>query len=343
MRILAYAAALLLVPPPALAQDAVANFYRGRQLSVIIPSSAGGGYDLYGRLVARHIGKHLPGSPNVAPSNMAGAAGVAAAQYVYAAGAKDGSVLGLVYPNAIIEPLTGRAPVRYDSAKFNYIGSANAEVFICYVASASPVKSFADVFEREVILGASGAGAPSSEYTAMYNNLLGAKIKIVAGYPGITEIGLAIEKGEIHGTCGSSWATMTTGRPHWLKDNVMRVIAQEGLKPHPDIAALGAPLTISFAKTPEQRAVMQFVYAQSEFGRPFLMAPETPVERVAAMRRAFSAMLVDREFLDEAAKQKLEIVDPMDGATLQGAVERLMATDAGVIEAVKRAVGVGGR
>ncbi len=324
------------------AQDAVSNFYKGRQLTVIIPSSVGGGYDLYGRLVARHIGKHLPGNPNVVASNMAGAAGVVAAQYVYAAGAKDGSVLGLVYPNAILEPLTGdRGNVRYDSKRFAYIGSANAEVFVCYVSTKSGVNAFADVFAREVVLGASGAGAPSSEYTAMYNNLLGAKIKVVAGYPGINEIGLAIEKREIDGTCGSSWATLTTGRPNWLRDDVVRVIAQENLAAHPDIVKLGAPLTLSFAKTPEQRQVMEFVYSLADFGRPFLMAPETPKDRVDAMRKAFSAMLVDREFLEDAARMKMEIVNPMDGATLQSTVDKLMATPADVVDRVKKATGAG--
>lgn len=338
MRIIIAAIALSAVLP-AVAQESVASFYRGRTLSVIIPSSVGGGYDLYGRLVARHIGRHIPGNPATVAQNMAGAAGVVAAQHVYAAAAKDGGVLGLTYPNALMEELVGRARPAYDARKFNYIGSANAEVFICYVATASPVKAFADVFEREVVLGASGAGAPSSEFTAMYNNLLGARIKIVAGYPGITEIGMAIEKGEIHGTCGSSWATMTTGRPHWLRDNVMRVIAQENLRAHPDVAKLGAPLTMTFAKTQQQRAVMEFVYSLADFGRPFLMAPEVPRERVEAMRAAFSAMLRDKEFLDDAAKQKMEIVDPMDGATLQATVARLLATDTGVVTAVRRAVG----
>ncbi len=327
---------------PARAQPA--PFYTGRTLTLIIPSSPGGGYDLYGRLVARHLGKHIPGAPHVAASNMPGAAGVTAAQYVYAAGAKDGTVLGLVYPNAILEPLTG-APgrTRYDPLKFHYIGSANAEVFVCYAAANAPVKSFAESFERELILGASGAGAPSSEYPAMYNHLLGAKLKIVAGYPGITEIGLAIEKGEIHGTCGSSWATMTTGRPQWLRDGVMRVLAQENLQAHPDIAKLGAPLTISFAKTPEQRAVMDFVFSQSTFGRPFLMAPETPPDRVAVMRQAFAAMLRDPEFLADAERQKLEITDPMSGAELRSAVARLMATPADVVDRVRQAVSAPGR
>ena len=155
MRIIIAAIALSAVLP-AVAQESVASFYRGRTLSVIIPSSVGGGYDLYGRLVARHIGRHIPGNPATVAQNMAGAAGVVAAQHVYAAAAKDGGVLGLTYPNALMEELVGRARPAYDARKFNYIGSANAEVFICYVATASPVKAFADVFEREVVLGASG-------------------------------------------------------------------------------------------------------------------------------------------------------------------------------------------
>ena len=164
---------------------------------------------------------------------------------------------------------------------------------------------------------------------------------MVAGYPGINEIGLAIEKREIDGTCGSSWATLTTGRPNWLRDDVVRVIAQENLGAHPDIAKLGAPLTLSFAKTPEQKQVMEFVYSLADFGRPFLMAPETPKDRVEAMRKAFSAMLTDREFLDDAAKMKMEIVNPMDGATLQATVDKLMATPADVVDRVKKATGAG--
>ena len=325
-----------------LAQDTntqVANFYKGRTMTLVIPSSAGGGYDLYGRLVARHIGRFIPGNPSLTPSNMAGAAGVVAAQYVYSAGAKDGTVLGELYPNAIMEPLLGdAAKVKYDTLKFNFIGSVNAETFICYVSGKAPVTKFADALEREVILGASGVGGPSTDFPAMYNNLMGTKFKVVNGYPGITEIGLAIEKGEVHGSCGSSWSVMTTGHPDWLPTGTMRLIAQENLKLHPDIAKLGVPLTPDFAKTPEAKQIIDFVFSQSTFGRPFVMAPEVPADRVAAIQKAFTDMLKDREFLADAEKMKMEITDPMSGEDLAKTVARLLATPPDLVAKVKQAI-----
>ena len=288
--------------------------------------------------MARHIGRFIPGNPAVNPSNMGGAAGVVAAQYVYSAGVKDGTVLGEVYPNAIMEPLLGdKTKVRYDPLKFNYIGSANAESFVCYVGGKSPVKGFADAFEKEVILGASGVGGPSTERPNMYNNLLGTKFKIVAGYPGITEIGLAIEKGEVHGTCGSSWSVMTTGRPDWLPSGTMRLIAEENLRPHPEIAKLNVPLTPGFAKTEDAKKIFDFVFTQADFGRPFLMAPEVQAERVQAIRTAFTAMLKDADFLAEAAKLRLEISGTMTGEELAATVARLMATPPDIIAKVKEA------
>jgi tripartite-type tricarboxylate transporter receptor subunit TctC len=324
---------------PSRAQDAVAAFYRGRAITLVIPSSVGGGYDLYGRLVARHLGRFIPGNPAVNPANMSGAAGVVAAQYIYAAGAKDGTAIGELYPNAVMEPLLGdKGRVKYDSLRFNYIGSLNSDAFICFVRASAPVTSFKDALTKEVVLGATGVGGPSTDYPAMYNNLLGARFRIVNGYPGITEVGLALEKGEIDGTCGSSWSVMTTGHPDWLRDGKMRVIAQENNKASPAIAALGAPLTVDFAPTPESRAILEFVFAQSTFGRPFVMAPETPPERVAAMRAAFAAMLADKEFLAEADRLKLEIIEPMDGARLTRTIERLMATPADIVEKTKAAI-----
>jgi tripartite-type tricarboxylate transporter receptor subunit TctC len=306
---------------------------------VVIPSSVGGGYDLYGRLIAGTIGKYIPGNPSVVATNMGGAAGVVATQYVYSTGAKDGTVLGEVYPNAILDPLLGdKSQVKYDALKFNYIGSASADTHrICFVRANAPIKSFADALTHDIVLGASGAGAAGTDYPSMYNYLLGTKFKIIPGYPGMSEIGLAIEKGEIDGTCGTSWSTMTTGHPEWLRDGKMRVIGQESLVSDPDIEKLGAPLTISFAKTPEARAVMQFVYTQPTFGRPFVMAPEVPADRVEAVRRAFVQALRDPEFLAEAKQRKLDIEDPMNGANLQATVERLMATPRDIVEKTKEA------
>ena len=244
------------VAAPARAQDAVAQFYKSRQITLVIPSSVGGGYDLYGRLVARHIGKYIPGNPNVVPSNMSGAAGVVAAQYTYSSGAKDGTVLAELYPNAIMAPLLGdAAQVKYDPLKFNYIGSASAETFICFVRADAPVNSFADALTHDVILGATGVGGSSTDYPALYDNLLGAKFKVIPGYPGITEIGLAIEKGEIDGTCGSSWSTMTTGHPEWLRDGKMRVHrAGEYHEPSRHRQARRAACRSALPRLPKRRA-----------------------------------------------------------------------------------------
>lgn len=332
------AVALWLSPAPAFAQDAL-EFYKGRQVQVVIPSSPGGGYDHYGRLLARHIGRFIPGSPNVVPTNMPGAAGLVTARHVYGAAAQDGSVIGLFYTIAIMDPLLSNRPsAKYDPVKFNFIGSANSESFICYVRAASPLKTFADATQRDAVLGASGAGGYSTEYPAMYNNFLGTRFKVVGGYPGINEIGLAIESGEVDGTCGSSWSVMTTGRPHWLTKGVMRILAQENVKSHRDIAKLGVPLTISFAKTPDHRRVMEFIFAQSTFGRPFAVGPGVPPDRVAALRRAFAQMVRDPAFLADAEKLKLEISDPMTGEEVQAAVVKLMATSPEIVAAAKQAV-----
>jgi tripartite-type tricarboxylate transporter receptor subunit TctC len=322
------------------AQDAVAQFYKGRQMMLVIPSTVGGGYDLYGRLIARYIGKYIPGNPNVVASNMPGASGITATQYVYATGPKDGTILGEVFPNAILDPLLGdKTLVKYDAMKFNYIGSASADLHrICFVSAKSPIKSFADAFTHQIVLGGSGIGAAGSQYPAMYNYLLGTKFKIIPAYPGMSEIGLAILKGEIDGTCGTSWSSIVSGHPDWLRDGTIRVIAQESLVNDPEIAKLGAPLTTSFTKTEEARKVMDFVYTQPTFGRPYVMAPGVSADRVAAVRNAFMQVLHDPDFLAEAKAQKLDIEDPMDGAALQATIQRLMATPADIVEKTKEAI-----
>jgi tripartite-type tricarboxylate transporter receptor subunit TctC len=324
---------------PAQAQDAVAQFYKSRQISLIIPSTVGGNYDLYGRLIGRHIGKYIPGNPNVVATNMPGAAGVVAAQYTYSTGLKDGTVLTELYPNAIGAPLLGDVgQIKYDPSKFNYIGSASAQTSICFVRADARVQSFADALTHEVILGAVGVGGASSDFPALYDNLLGAKFKVVNGYPGITEIDLAIEKGEIDGTCGSAWATMTTAHPEWLRDGTMRVLVQENITSHPDIAKLGVPLAVSFAKTPEARQVMEFVFTLWNFGRPFVMAPEVPAARAEAVRNAFTAVLQDPDLIADAKAMNLELDGPMTGAELKATVAHLLATPPDVVEKTKQAV-----
>ena len=326
------------IATPAAAQESVAQFYKGRQMTLIIPAPVGGGYDLYGRLLARHMGKFIPGNPTIVPSNMAGAAGIVAAQYIYSNAARDGSVIGEFYAAAIMAPLLGDASqTKYDPQRFNYIGSASTDVDICFVRADAPVKSFAEALEREIIIGATGGNASSVVYPSLYVNLLGAKFRIIPGYPGVNDIGIAIEKGELHGTCGASWSVMTTGHPDWLRDGKMRVLAQENIASHHDIARLGAPLTTSFAPSLEARQIMEFVFTQSNFERPFAMGPDVPPDRVEAVRRAFMAALADPELLSEAKAMKLEIEEPMNGADLQQTITRLMATPPDIIAKAQKA------
>lgn len=316
------------------------GFFADRKVQMIIPSSAGGGYDLYGRLFARHLGRHIPGAPSFVPTNMPGASGVTAAQYIYSAAPQDGSVMGHFYATAIIDPfVNAQSRAKFDPNKFGFIGSATAESSICYVSSKSRVKTFTDAMTQEVVMGSTGARGKSSDYPNAYNRLLGTRFKVVTGYPGINEIGLAIERGEIDGTCGSSWSVMTTGRPHWLSEGVMRIIAQENIARHPDIEKLGVPSTLSFAKSAEGRDVLEFMYAQAAFGRPFATGPNVPAPRLEILRKAFMAALADDELRNDAARLKLELSNSMDGHELQQAVAKLTGTPKHVVDATNKAIG----
>ena len=320
------------------ADDDLARFYKGKQITMAIGSSAGGGYDLYGRLVARHIGRHIPGSPSVVPSNMPGAASLVAAQYIATVGPKDGTAIAAIYPQVVLEQLIGdKSNIKLDPRKLNYLGSANSEVYICMVRASSPAKTLEDATRMEVVLGATAPGASSYDFPLLLNNVLGTRFRIVAGYPGNQEIALALEKGEIEGACGTGWSTLASARPHWVREGFVRLIAQEGLRGSPELNALNVPLAIDFARNPVQRQIMEIVYAQLLFGRPFVVAPEAPIERVAALQTAFMAALKDPELLAEAKRMNLDI-NPMPGPDVKATVERLFATPPEVLAATSKAL-----
>ena len=332
-------AAIAILSGQAFAQSSGNSFYLGRQIQLIIPSSAGGGYDLYGRLIAQFIGQHIPGNPPVVPVNMPGAAGLVTARYIHDTAPQDGTVLALFYSTALLDPiLNNQSSVTFDPTSFQYVGSANSESFICFLSARAPIRTMKEGMTTPVILGASGIGGFSTDYPAMYNNLLGTKFKIVNGYPGINEIGLAIEKGEIDGTCGASWSVMTTGRPQWLRDGTMRLLAQENAEANPEIARLGAPLTTSYARNYGDRAIMEFFYSQSRFGRPFGMGPKVPAERVALIREAFARTLADPAFQAEAEKLHLEINRPMSGIEVQRAIDEIVHMAPDIVNAAKAAL-----
>jgi tripartite-type tricarboxylate transporter receptor subunit TctC len=251
---------------------------------------------------------------------------------------KDGTSIGAVFPGAIVEPLLGdKTKVQHDSTKLIYLGSANNEVFICIGRSDAPVQKFEDAFTKEMVLGASAAGGSTRDFPALLNNVLGTKFKVVSGYPGSKEIVLAVERGEVQGACGYGWSSLIAQNASLLESGKVRVLAQEALKSHPTLDKMGVPLTISFAKNDDQRRLMELVYGQLVFGRPYVLPPGVPADRVTVLRRAFDAALKDPKLLDEAARSKLD-VQPVTGEEVQSVVAKMFAAPPDVVARAKQAL-----
>ena len=334
------AAAVLLVlwlaaPSPAAAQ---ADFYRGKQINLVIGAFPGGGYDTYGRLLARHLGKHIPGNPVIVPQNMGGAAGGRAASFLDTTAPKDGTTIGAILPGNVLEPLLGeKRTLGFDPSRFIYLGSASADVFLCIVRADAPVKSFAEVLEKEAILGATGEGGSNKAFPAMLNNVVGAKFRLVSGYPGTREVVLAIEKGEVHGICGMSWSSISVERRDWVEKGFVRIIVQEHATGHPMVNRMGVPLAVDFARTPQDRQLMELVYSQEVFGRPYILPAGVPPERVEMLRRAFAAAFADKDLLAEAKRLNLD-VEVVSGSELQALVTKIYATPAPIVERAREAL-----
>jgi tripartite-type tricarboxylate transporter receptor subunit TctC len=338
--VLAIAAAL--GARPALAQDSVAQFYKGRQVTVIVGSSAGGGYDIYARLLARHMGKYIPGNPNMVVTNMPGAGSNTAVAHIYNVAAKDGTFIGAPQNSAIMDALfdvlLGNARrLRHDATKLIHIGSATTDHYVCIARSDAPVKSFKQALTEELLIGASQPGTSTRDYPAMLNNTTGAKIRQVSGYPGTREITLAIEKNEVQGLCGFSWSSFKAQRPDWVKSGFVRVIVQEHDKGNPEINKMGVPLAVDFATSPENRKIMELIYSSETFGRPYLLAPDVPADRVAALRKAFMETMKDKDLLAEADRIGLAI-DPISGEELQDLAAKIFATPQAFVEKAKDAL-----
>lgn len=303
---LAACAATAFFSSAAMAQEKPFNVYIGY--------SAGGGYDVYGRLVARHIGRHLPGKPNVVVNNMPGAGSMRLANWLYNVAPKDGTVMGTVARGIAFDTLLGQPGAQFDATKFNWIGSANDEVSVCVAWHTSGVTKFEQVLEKELVVGGTGGSADTDQFPKVFNSVLGAKMKVVAGYPGGNDINLAMERGEVSGRCGWSWSSVISTQAGWLKDKKINVLVQLSLEKHPDLP--NVPLITEFAKDDITRGVFKLVFARQVMGRPFVAPPGIPAERVAAMRQAFVETLKDKELTAEAEKAKLEI-SVVSGETVQ--------------------------
>lgn len=336
-RLLVAGACALWTASAAGAQDSVEQFYKGRSISIVIGSSAGGGYDTYARLLARYFGNTIPGNPAIVPQNMSGAGSNRAAGYIYSVAPKDGTAIGAIFPGAALQPLLSDTPVQHDPSKFIYVGNANTDVYICFVRADAPAKTLQDALTHEVILGASGEGATTRDLPAALNSVAGTRFRIVTGYAGSREITLALERGEVQGACGIGWTGLVSFHPDWFSKGTVKVIAQLSVNGHPDLNRMGVPLAASLAKTDEDRMVLELIFSQGLFGRPFVLPPGVPAERVAALRKGFMDALRDKSLLAEAEKMKLDL-DPTSGEEMQALATRLYATPPRVIERAKLAV-----
>jgi tripartite-type tricarboxylate transporter receptor subunit TctC len=317
------------MPSASLAQDD--GFYRGRQISIAVASTAGGGYDSYARLVARHMGKHIPGNPAFVVTNMTGAGGHLVGRYITEFAPRDGTSIGLVLPGTITGALyVDKAKLQYDPSRLVQLGSANSEIDLCFVRGDTGVATFADAQRRDVVVGGSAEGSASREQPAVLNNLLGARFKIVSGYPGTREIILAVEKSEVSGVCAMSLAAMALQRPRWVADGFVRPIVQNSVEGSATLTAQGVPRAVDFARTAEDRQVLELIYSQQTFGRPFVAAPGVPQARVAVLRKALRETLQDKEVAAEAGKMRLD-VNPVSGEDLQALVEKLYAAPAHIV------------
>jgi tripartite-type tricarboxylate transporter receptor subunit TctC len=321
----------------AAAQDSAAQFYRGKTINFVIGANVGGGNDTYARLVARHIGKYISGTPQVLAQNMPGAGSNKAAAYLYVQAPKDGTAIGAIQPGAILQPLLSGQRTGHDPSKFNFLGNVNNEVNLCFIRSDAPAKNLQETFTKEVIMGASADSALPRDLPALLNNLLGTKLRVVAGYAGSREVMIAVERNEVHGMCGISWASLSMQHPDWLKTGFVTILTQDDTKGHPDLIKMGVPVSVEFAKNAEDRQVMELVYSQNLYGRPFIIPPDVPQDRIAALRKGFMDAMHDRELLAEAEKSRLDVA-PTSGEELQALIARLYSLPTAIIERARQSL-----
>jgi tripartite-type tricarboxylate transporter receptor subunit TctC len=307
--------------------ESVADFYKGRSVDVYVGYSTGGGYDIYARMLARHMGRFIPGNPTLVTKNMEGAGSLRLANWLANAAPRDGSVFGTIGRGTAFDPILGQPGAQFTASEFSWLGSMNQEVSICAAWHDAGVATFEDLRRKELVVGAVSNNDDTGQFARVINTVLGTKLKIVAGYPGGNDVVLAMERGEVKGRCGWSWSSVLAARPTWWKEGKIVILVQLALEKHPDLPDV--PLVTDLAQNPAQRQMLRMIFARQAMGRPFLAPPGVPAERVAALRKAFMDTMADKEFLADAAKAKLEI-NPLDGDKVEALVKEIYATPADV-------------
>ena len=326
------AAALLVLGGLACAAG-VEDFYRGRNVTMVIGYSVGGGYDAYARLLGRYFGKHIPGNPAIVPEQMTGAGSLRSANFIYSVAAKDGSVFGTFSRSMGISPLVDKA--EFDSRKFTWLGSVTDDNTICVTWNTSPIKTWDDFLTKPSKFGGEGAGSDPDIWTLLYKNVFGARARLVSGYPGTNDTVLAMERGEIDGLCGISWSTIKTRHPEWLTSHSVNIIVQAALKQEPEISSV--PLATELTKTPEQLQIIKLLLVSQAMARPFAAPPDIPADRKAGLISAFDATMKDADFLAEAQKLSFD-VRPVSATTIDAMLAEVYQTPKDVIARATKAI-----
>jgi tripartite-type tricarboxylate transporter receptor subunit TctC len=312
--------------------DTIADFYKGKTMQMVIATSPGGDYDTRGRLVARHMGKHIAGHPGIVPQNMPGAVGLQAANWLANLAPKDGTVLHMVMQNMPAHQALGGIGVQYDARKFNWIGNTSDSPSVVNSWYTTGITTIEQVKTKELIVGAPGTATASVYYPMVMNALVGTKFKIVAGYPGGNDVNLAMERGEVGGRGSNTLASWKTSRPQWLTENKIHILVQVALKRHPELPEV--PLLTELVSNEDDRKVMAFITADVAYARPVATTPDVPAERLTALRRAFDATMKGPELLAEADKAQIDI-SPLPGEEVQKIVASVLDTAAPTIARTK--------
>jgi tripartite-type tricarboxylate transporter receptor subunit TctC len=314
----------LLAAGPAAAADN--NFYAGKTIDMLIGFSAGGGYDLYGRTVARYLGRHIPGNPQVLPQNMPGAGSLKLVNYLYNVAPKDGTALGHFAPGVLSEPLLGHGQgVQFDATKFGWLGSASQEVSVCAYMAQAGIATVADMKTKPNVIGASGGGAESDVFATVLRNMFKMPLRIVTGYPGGTEITLAMQRHEVDGRCGWSWTSLVSRNKAMVTSHEITIPLEFASTPDNDPLLAGVPLVVDLTDNPAERAALKLMVDRQSIARPFALPPGVPAERLAILRDAFAATMKDPDFLAEARTANLD-VRAVSGTAVEALIKELYAS-----------------
>jgi tripartite-type tricarboxylate transporter receptor subunit TctC len=310
------------------------DFYKGRQLRLIVSTDAGGAYDTYARAMAQVLRDHIPGNPAIVVQNMPGASGLKTANYMQANAPRDGSVIASTHAGILTSQLTSPGAAQFELTRFSWVGSVTTDPFIGYVWHTAPIRTLEDTRTTEVIMGGVSVGSSSVDYGIMARDMFGLKLKIVTGYKASNDVKLAMERGEVQGTFANGWSSIKTAEPEWLRDKKIRIIVQHGLKALPELPDV--PLFIDLAKTEADRQALIFMLARQEAAKPYFAPPDIPPARLDVLRRAFDATVHDPKFLALAGKMNIAVEQPMTGNALATLVTQVSQTPSAVVQRVTR-------